>query len=120
MKFSDTDNLIYLLNDNIQKPINISLAENIPNLINDQLKNVKKSSNSYLKYFTNNYQRSIEIREINNVKFIDDSFATNNYSLFYSLEKINNPIIWISLDKQTNYISNSLAEIIQKKIKIWI
>ncbi len=40
MKFSDTDNLIYLLNDNIQKPINISLAENIPNLINDQLKNV--------------------------------------------------------------------------------
>jgi hypothetical protein len=25
MKFSDTDNLIYLLNDNIQKPINISL-----------------------------------------------------------------------------------------------
>ena len=115
MKISDTDNLIYLLNDNIQKPINISLAENIPNLINDQLKNVKKPSNSYLKYFTNNYKRLIEIREINNVKFIDDSFATNNYSLFYSLEKINNPIIWISLDKPNNYISNSLAEIIQKK-----
>jgi len=120
MKILDRDNLIYLLNDNIQKPINISLAENIPNLINDQLKNVKKPSNSYLKYFTNNYKRLIEIREINNVKFIDDSFATNNYSLFYSLEKINNPIIWISLDKPNNYINNSLAEIIQKKIKIWI
>ncbi len=120
MKATQTNNLIYLLNDNILKPNNISLAENIPHLLDDQLKTVKKSSSSYLKYFTNNYKRLNLIREINNVNFVDDSYATNNYALFYSLEKINNPIIWISLDNKNNYFSNALANIIQKKIKIWI
>jgi UDP-N-acetylmuramoylalanine-D-glutamate ligase len=89
MKATQTNKLIYLLNDNILKPNNISLAENIPHLLDDQLKTVKKPSSSYLKYFTNNYKRLNLIREINNVKFVDDSYATNNYALFYSLEKIN-------------------------------
>jgi len=72
--------MTYILNDIISKSNNISLAENIPHLLDDQLKSSKKLSKNYLKYFTKNTNRLVVLRKLNNVKFIDDSYAINNYA----------------------------------------
>ena len=112
--------MTYILNDIISKSNNISLAENIPHLLDDQLKSSKKLSKNYLKYFTKNTNRLVVLRKLNNVKFIDDSYAINNYALCYALEMTNDPIIWISLDNSNIYLSKYLTENIEKKVKIWI
>jgi UDP-N-acetylmuramoylalanine--D-glutamate ligase len=70
--------------------------------------------------FVNAAHRMEFIAEINGVKFINDSKATNVDSAFYALEAIKEPIIWIAggVDKGNNY--SELNEVVEGKVKALI
>lgn len=60
------------------------------------------------------------VREINGVKFINDSKATNVNSLWYALESFDEPIILIAggRDKGNDY--SKVYELVKKKVKLII
>ena len=70
-----------------------------------------------LKSFKNAPHRLELVVEIEGVKFINDSKATNVDAVFYALEGISEPIIWIAggVDKGNDY--TSLDELVDQKVK---
>lgn len=73
-----------------------------------------------LKTFQNAPHRLELVREINGVRFINDSKATNVDAAWYALEAINAPLIWIAggTDKGNDY--QSLMELARRKVKALI
>jgi len=67
--------------------------------------------------FVNAAHRMEFVAEINGVKFINDSKATNVDSAFYALDAIKEPIIWIAggVDKGNDY--SALNSVVKGKVK---
>lgn len=70
-----------------------------------------------LKTFKNAPHRLEYVAEINNVRYINDSKATNVDSVYYALEGINAPIIWIAggIDKGNDY--SQIERLVKSKVK---
>lgn len=60
------------------------------------------------------------IRNVNGVDFINDSKATNVDLAWYSLETINNPVIWIVGGAEEAADYSMLQEIVSDKVKVII
>lgn len=73
-----------------------------------------------LKTFKNAPHRLEKVETINGVLFINDSKATNVDSVYYALEGIQEPIVWIAggLDKGNDY--DRIAPLVQEKVKALI
>lgn len=67
--------------------------------------------------FVNAAHRMEFVAEINGVKFINDSKATNVDSAFYALDAIKEPIVWIAggVDKGNDY--SALNDVVKGKVK---
>lgn len=70
-----------------------------------------------LKSFVNAPHRLEEVAEINGVRYVNDSKATNTDAVFYALDGIEQPIIWIAggVDKGNDY--KSLDKLVKRKVK---
>ena len=70
--------------------------------------------------FQNAAHRLESVEEINGIRFINDSKATNVDSVFYALNSYDTPIIWIAggLDKGNDY--TQIASLVRKKVKALI
>lgn len=70
-----------------------------------------------LKSFVNAPHRLEEVAEINGVRYVNDSKATNTDAVFYALDSIDQPIVWIAggVDKGNDY--SSLDKLVKKKVK---
>ncbi len=70
-----------------------------------------------LKSFKNEDHRLESLGEINEVEYINDSKATNVDSVFYALEAMKKPIIWIvgGVDKGNDY--SPLFNLVKEKVK---
>jgi len=73
-----------------------------------------------LKTFKNAPHRLEAVETINGVSFINDSKATNVDSVYYALEGIKKPIIWIAggLDKGNDY--DQIEALVKEKVKTLI
>ncbi len=73
-----------------------------------------------LKTFKNAPHRLEMVEKIRGVAFINDSKATNVDSVFYALEGIRNPIVWIAggLDKGNDY--DQIVNLVQQRVKALI
>lgn len=60
------------------------------------------------------------VREINGVKFINDSKATNVNSLWYALESFDEPIILIAGGKDKGNDYSKVYDLVKKKVKLII
>jgi UDP-N-acetylmuramoylalanine--D-glutamate ligase len=58
-----------------------------------------------------------DVAEIDGVKFINDSKATNVNAAYYALESMKNPTIWIvgGVDKGNDY--TEIEELVKRKVK---
>ncbi len=70
-----------------------------------------------LKSFVNAPHRLEEVAEISGVRYVNDSKATNTDAVFYALDGIEQPIIWIAggVDKGNDY--SSLDKLVKRKVK---
>lgn len=91
-----------------------SLAAGIVARIFELKKEVIKES---MASFHNLEHRLEFIAKINDIRFINDSKATNVNSTWYALETFEQPIIWIAggVDKGNDY--TDLIPLVQKKVK---
>ncbi len=73
-----------------------------------------------LKSFINAPHRLELAGKIDGVKYINDSKATNVDSVFYALDGINEPIVWIAggIDKGNDY--SQITELVKEKVKALI
>lgn len=73
-----------------------------------------------LKSFVNAPHRLEEVAEINGIRYVNDSKATNTDAVFYALDGIHQPIVWIAggVDKGNDY--KSLDKLVNKKVKALI
>ncbi|MDD5506877.1 MAG: UDP-N-acetylmuramoyl-L-alanine--D-glutamate ligase [Bacteroidales bacterium] len=91
-----------------------SLAAGIASRILDLRKEIVKES---LSDFQQIEHRLEFVAKVHGVEFINDSKATNVNSVWYALESIDRPIIWIAggTDKGNDY--SMLYELVRKKVK---
>lgn len=77
----------------------------------------KETIQQGLEDFVNAAHRMEFVAEINGVKFINDSKATNVDSAYYALDAVKEPIIWIAggVDKGNDY--SALNEVVKGKVK---
>ncbi len=70
-----------------------------------------------LKTFKNAPHRLEFVEEVEGVRFINDSKATNVDSVYYALDGIDNPIIWIAggIDKGNDY--DQITSLVHNKVK---
>lgn len=70
-----------------------------------------------LKSFVNLPHRLEPVRTIGGVEFINDSKATNVDSVWYALDAMDSPVVWIAggTDKGNDY--SALYELVKKKVK---
>lgn len=57
------------------------------------------------------------VAEINGVKFINDSKATNVNAAYFALESMKNPVIWIVGGKDKGNDYTEIEELVRKKVK---
>ena len=77
----------------------------------------KETIEAGLQDFKNASHRMEFVAEINGVKFINDSKATNVDSAYYALDAVKEPIVWIAggVDKGNDY--SELYDVIKGKVK---
>lgn len=70
--------------------------------------------------FKNDDHRLQTVAKINDVEWINDSKATNVDAVFYALDAIDDPIVWIvgGVDKGNDY--SELLELVRSKVKVMI
>ena len=73
-----------------------------------------------LSTFKNDDHRLQTVAKINDVEWINDSKATNVDAVFYALDAIEDPIVWIvgGVDKGNDY--SQLLELVHSKVKLMI
>jgi UDP-N-acetylmuramoylalanine--D-glutamate ligase len=78
-----------------------------------ETKNIRES----LSDFKNVEHRLEFVAKVNGIEFINDSKATNINSVWYALESMLNPTVWIvgGVDKGNDY--ESLLPLVQEKVK---
>jgi UDP-N-acetylmuramoylalanine--D-glutamate ligase len=95
---------------------NIAAAEKVALLLKITKKTIKNTINNF-----KNLEHRLEfVREINNVKYYNNSFSTNPDSTILDLKSFKNPLILIAggADKGANF--KNLAKEIKKKVKFLI
>ena len=70
-----------------------------------------------LESFVNDPHRLEQVATVNGIRYINDSKATNVDAVFYALQAVDEPIVWIvgGIDKGNNY--ESLIPLVTKKVK---
>ncbi|WP_185869833.1 UDP-N-acetylmuramoyl-L-alanine--D-glutamate ligase [Blattabacterium cuenoti] len=120
IKKKNTKNKEKLLMDinNISLIGDHNLYNIMASLIISEILNVKKESIiSILSKLKAIEHRMEKVLNVNGVYFINDSKATNVNAVFYALQSINKPIIWIAggEDKGNNY--QELIPLVKEKVK---
>ena len=96
--------------------INCMCAALAAKLVNVKKKKILKG----LQKFINAPHRMEKVAKVKEVKFINDSKATNVQSAKYALESFNTPIVWIAggVDKGNDY--TLISELVKRKVKVLI
>lgn len=104
------EELSLLGNHNVANSLAASIAGKLLNISNESIRNS-------LMTFQAVEHRLEQVAEINGVKFINDSKATNVNATYYALESMKNPTIWIvgGVDKGNDYAE--IEELVKKKVK---
>ncbi|MDY3550632.1 UDP-N-acetylmuramoyl-L-alanine--D-glutamate ligase [Riemerella anatipestifer] len=107
MKIRD---LALIGNHNVANSLAASIAGKILNISNESIRNS-------LMTFQAVDHRLQEIANLNGVKFINDSKATNVNATYYALESMTQPTVWIvgGMDKGNDY--TEIEELVKKKVK---
>ncbi|TXF75973.1 UDP-N-acetylmuramoyl-L-alanine--D-glutamate ligase [Chryseobacterium sp.] len=97
-------------NHNVANSLAASIAGKILQISNESIRNS-------LMTFQAVEHRLEDVAEIDGVKFINDSKATNVNAAYYALESMKNPTIWIvgGVDKGNDY--TEIEELVKRKVK---
>lgn len=82
-------------------------------LINIRKKNLAAS----LSDFEGSAHKLELVKSLNNIDFIDDSRSTNINSVWYSLQRMKKPTVWINSIDNVENITDSLLEAVGEKVK---
>lgn len=77
----------------------------------------KESIRDSLKDFQGIEHRLEFVAKINGIEFINDSKATNVNAVWYALETMNRPVIWIAGGKDKGNDYNLLKPLVKQKVK---
>ena len=104
------DELALVGNHNIANSLAASIAGKILKISNESIRNS-------LTTFQAVEHRLEQVAEINGVKFINDSKATNVNATYYALESMKQPIVWIvgGVDKGNDY--TEIEALVKRKVK---
>ncbi|NQX80456.1 MAG: UDP-N-acetylmuramoyl-L-alanine--D-glutamate ligase [Flavobacteriaceae bacterium] len=95
---------------NVKNTMAASLASRILNIR-------KESIRESLKVFEGADHRLENLGYINDINYINDSKATNVNSVYYALETVNRPIIWIVGGKDKGNDYSDLYDLVREKVK---
>ncbi len=97
-------------NHNVANSLAASIAGKILNITNESIRNS-------LMTFQAVEHRLEQVTEIEGVKYINDSKATNVNAAYYALESMKSPTVWIvgGVDKGNDY--TGIEELVKKKVK---
>lgn len=106
----DVKDLSLVGNHNVANSLAASIAGKILNISNESIRNS-------LMTFQAVEHRLEQVAEINGVKFINDSKATNVNAAYYALESMKQPTVWIvgGVDKGNDY--TEVEELVKRKVK---
>lgn len=104
------DELSLVGNHNIANSLAASIAGKILNIKNESIRNS-------LMTFQAVEHRLEQVAEINGVKFINDSKATNVNATYYALESMKQPTVWIVGGKDKGNDYTEIEELVKKKVK---
>ena len=104
------DELALVGNHNIANSLAASIAGKILKISNESIRNS-------LTTFQPVEHRLEQVAEINGVKFINDSKATNVNATYYALESMKQPTVWIvgGVDKGNDY--TEIEALVKRKVK---
>lgn len=104
------DELSLVGNHNVANSLAASIASKILNISNESIRNS-------LMTFQAVEHRLEQVAEIEGVKFINDSKATNVNAAYYALESMKTPTVWIvgGTDKGNDY--TEIEDLVKKKVK---
>ena len=104
------DELALVGNHNIANSLAASIAGKILKISNESIRNS-------LTTFQAVEHRLEQVAEINGVKFINDSKATNVNATYYALESMKQPTVWIvgGTDKGNDY--TEIEDLVKRKVK---
>ena len=97
-------------NHNVANSLAASIAGKILKISNESIRNS-------LMTFQAVEHRLEQVAEIDGVKFINDSKATNVNAAYYALESMKNPTVWIvgGVDKGNDY--TEIEDLVKRKVK---
>lgn len=98
-KFGGTGDMAATLNSKLIKIRSESLAESLGD-------------------FENSAHKLESVKTIDGIEFINDSRSTNPNSVWFALESMHKPIIWIMSINNLEDISEELLELVNEKVKI--
>ena len=104
------DELSLVGNHNIANSLAASIAGKILNIKNESIRNS-------LMTFQAVEHRLEQVAEINGVKFINDSKATNVNATYYALESMKQPTVWIVGGKDKGNDYTEIEDLVKKKVK---
>ena len=104
------DELSLVGNHNVANSLAASIAGKILKISNESIRNS-------LMTFQAVEHRLEQVAEIDGVKFINDSKATNVNAAYYALESMKNPTVWIvgGVDKGNDY--TEIEDLVKRKVK---
>jgi len=88
-----------------------TLSQNLIQIRNESLQ-------ESLSDFENSEHKLEFVKSIEGVDFINDSRATNANAVWFAMENINQPIIWITNMNSVDLITDDLKQLIYEKVKI--
>jgi UDP-N-acetylmuramoylalanine--D-glutamate ligase len=77
----------------------------------------KKDLAASLSDFEGSAHKLQKVKTLNQIDFIDDARSTNTNSVWYSLQSMTKPVIWISNVDNAEKITNDLMDQIGEKVK---
>lgn len=83
-------------------------------LINIRKKNIASS----LSDFEGSAHKLEHVKTLNNIDFIDDARSTNINSVWYSIQSMKKPTVWITNINDVHKISDDLMSVIAEKVKV--
>jgi UDP-N-acetylmuramoylalanine--D-glutamate ligase len=88
-----------------------TLSQNLITLRNESLQEL-------LSDFENSEHKLEFVKNIEGIDFINDSRATNANAVWFAMESMHQPIIWITNMNSVELLTDDLAQIIREKVKI--
>ena len=99
-----------LLNSDSQGDMASTLSSKLVNLRRESLANI-------LSDFENSAHKLEYVTTLDGVDFINDSRSTNPNAVWFALESMKKPTVWIMSINELESINQSLADLINKKVK---